>query len=387
MTSALCGSHAQGVHPDVQAGAHPDVHPSTLACNLTCILTSTLASTLTPVRPDVHPGVHPEIPDNTERVPCRKGLSAAQINIIGLLLAIGPTVTPYKQLSAELERVYAMIRTPGAVRRSVERLVNRGYLRRKQAKIGTCQGVTFTLIQEMLCPHIRPAGQCPCAPVHPGVHPGVHPEAISAPSILKEIDRKNLSISSEKSQRSATLLESLDEEVIAFHWPELARIGFGTAQVRQIIQRRSQVGESLENIMQGMTYAEWELAHQCMTTHKGEAVTTPLHWVFKILATQGYYPRPQAYISPAEQADRDRERTVRQEQEAREALLQAESEAWAARLTPDERRAILGPDTGQRTAMPENIRLRIHFKQHIWPDREKGLAPGGAGEPGARERP
>lgn len=116
------------------------------------------------VRPGVLPDVHPEIPDDLERISCRKGLSAAQINIIGLLLAIGPTVTPYKQISAELERVYSMKRTPGAVRRSIERLANRGCLRRKQAKVGTSQGVIITLIPDMLCPCIRASGQCPCTP-------------------------------------------------------------------------------------------------------------------------------------------------------------------------------------------------------------------------------
>ena len=383
MITALCGSHARGVHPGVQAGVQPDVHPSTLACDLTCALASTLA----PVRPGVHPGVQPEIPDDIDRIACRKGLSAAQVNIIGLLLAIGPTVTPYKQLSAELERVYSMIRSPGAVRRSVERLVNRGYLRRKQAKIGTCQGVTFTLIQEMLCPHIRPAGQCLCAPVHPGIHPGVHPDAGFVPSILEEkIERNILSISSEKSQRYGALLESLSEEDVAFHWPELARVGFGTVQIRQIMQRRAQVGETLEHIMQGLTYAEWELSRQCMTSHKGEPVSTPLHWVFKILAAQGYYPRPKAYISPAEQADRDRELTTRQEKEAREALLLAESEAWAANLTPDERQAVLGPGNGERSLIPEPVRLRTYFRQNIWPNREKEPAPPSAGrDQGRRE--
>lgn len=155
MITAPGGSHA---------GVHPGVHPSTLACDLGCYLTSTLSP--------VHPDVQPEIPDDLERISCRKGLSAAQINIIGLLLAIGPTVTPYKQISAELERVYSMKRTPGAVRRSIERLANRGCLRRKQAKVGTSQGVIITLIPDMLCPCIRASGQCPCTPVHSDVQGG-----------------------------------------------------------------------------------------------------------------------------------------------------------------------------------------------------------------------
>lgn len=123
----------------------------------------------------------------------------------------------------------------------------------------------------------------------------------------------------------------------------------------------------MELVMQGLTYAEWELARQCMKTNKGEPVTSPLNWVYKILATQGYYPRPQSYISPAEQAERDNEHTARREKEAREARYAAESEKWEANLTPDERQAILGPPTGERTVIPEGVRLRIHFRQNVWP--------------------
>ncbi len=59
--------------------------------------------------------------------------------------------------------------------------------------------------------------------------------------------------------------------------------------------------------MQGLTFAEWELDRQCMKDAKGNAVAAPLNWVFSILATQGYYPRPSGYVSPVEQAERDRE--------------------------------------------------------------------------------
>lgn len=59
--------------------------------------------------------------------------------------------------------------------------------------------------------------------------------------------------------------------------------------------------------MQGLTFAEWELARQSMKDGKGKVVEDPRSWVFHILASQGYYPRPSGYVSPTEQTERDRE--------------------------------------------------------------------------------
>lgn len=303
----------------------------------------------------VQAGVRPDF----ERIPCLKGLSAAQINVIGLLLHIGPSITQYGQLAMEMERHYGMQRTPEAIRRTVERLASRGFIRRRQTREGTMHGVSFAIIEDRLCPNIQP-------PVRPSVRAGVQPDDFSAPSILEEKDRENLSISSHREK-----LEALTEEDIAFHWPKLAHSGFGTDQIRQIIQRREQVHETVSSIMQGLTHAEWELGRQSMKDAKGVAIGDPRSWVFHILASQGYYPRPPGYVSPTEQAERDRELTLKREQEAHEARMEAEADSWAANLTQDEREAILGPKDGTRPSMPPAVRLRIHFKAEIWPQLSK----------------
>ena len=124
------------------------------------------------------------------------------------------------------------------------------------------------------------------------------------------------------------MLEALTEEDIAFHWPALVRLGFGSIQIRQIIQRREQVGEGVDTIMQGLTYAEWELSYQCMKDSKGNTIEAPVKWVFRILATQGYYPRPSGYVSPVERAERDWEEVLKREEEARKARIDAEVDTW-----------------------------------------------------------
>lgn len=223
---------------------------------------------------------------------------------------------------------------------------------------------TGTALRHAEKPRSRAPGQGIRPDARSGVHSDIRSDLLSPPSILEKKDREILSISS---QGDRERLEALAEEDIAFHWPELARAGFGTAQIRQIIQRREQVGEDVRHIMQGLAFAEWELARQCMKDAKGKAVEAPVNWVFRILASQGYYPRPPGYVSPDEQAERDREEIVKREQEAREARFTVEAEAWAAALSPDEREAILGPKGGAWAVMPEAVRLRMHFKAEIWP--------------------
>ena len=337
----------QGVHPGVRVSVRPDIQSSGLACGLECSRTSARM----PVRSGVQAGVRPA----PERIACQKGLSAAQVNVISLLLSLGPSITQYGQLAAELEQHYGMERSPEAIRRTVERLVGRGFIRRRQTREGTLHGISFAIIEDRLCPHIRPP-----------VRLGVRADEFSPLSILEEEERKNLSISS--GERHRAKLEALAEEDIAFHWPYLARAGFGTAQIRQIIQRREQVCESVDLIMQGLTFAEWELEHQAMKDAKGNAIAAPLNWIFSILATQGYYPRPSGYVSPVEQAERDRESILKNEQEAREARFNAEAESWTTALSPAEREAILGPEDAMRLVIPEAVRLRQHFKAKVWPN-------------------
>ena len=268
--AAYGGQHIQGIHPGVRAETHADAHPSGLECSRT--------SARMPVRSNGQAGVRPA-PD---RIACPKGFSAAQVNVISLLLHIGPSITQHALLATELGIHYGMERTPEAIRRTVERLVSRGFARRRQTREGTMHGVSFAIVEDRLCPHIRP-------PVRHGIQADVRADEFSLLSILEEKERKNLSISSGKLHR--TKLEALAEEDISFHWPKLSSLGFGTAQIQQIIQRREQVCESVDLIMQGLTFAEWELAHQVMKDAKGNAIATPVNWVFSILATQGYYPR------------------------------------------------------------------------------------------------
>lgn len=118
--------------------------------------------------------------------------------------------------------------------------------------------------------------------------------------------------------------------------------------------------------MQGLTHAEWELNAGRMRDKSGNPITSPVSWVFKILATQGYYPRPEGYRSPQEQAELDTAEEIKQQTAAYETRQTAEAEAWIARLSPEERSAILGPP-GSAMRIPDEVILRRHFRSKIWP--------------------
>ena len=368
--------------------AHPGAHPGMESCSQSCTLADTLACNLECMYPDMELGMYPDVQSGvhpgTQRLRCPKGYSAAQINLLGLLLGIGSRIIPYEQLAHKLGRLYNMKKSAPAVRGLLDRLSARGIVRRKQAREGMLQGLMFILDSERICPYIRPPKKHPHSGVDPGIqpygHPGVHPDMQArshpGPSILEEIDRKNLSISSLETKNHKTLLEALAEDDITFHWPELARLGFGTSQIRQIIQRLEQIGQGFNNLMQGLIHAEWELANQCMRDSKGNSIEAPLNWVFRILATQGYYPRPANYISPTEQAERDREEIAKREQQAIKARRDAEADIWITNLTQTEKDAILELKGGIQGAAHDQTRLRLHFQDKVWPTLRQHPAEG-----------
>lgn len=319
---------------------------------------------------------------------CPLGFSEMQIAILSLLKAQPPLIA-YWQIAEAVMRLYGIAATEGAVRGALERLGKRGFFVRSRAATGRAQGNRYAFSADP-CAHISP----PCFP-EPSAEPGaetpreaaVPTAANPSPSLLKEkTDRRNLSVfSGEQGLPSANQrLESLSEEDIAFHWPNLAKIGFGTCQIRQILARLFQVGMGAENLAQGLTHAEWELEQGAMRDKNGEPVSHPLNWVFSSLARTGYYRRPQGYISPQEQAERDAAAEEERLKLAREERRNCAFEAWRSGLSPEEKRALVAP--GNRAfPMPEDTALRQHFLREIWPLVLKNGAHFSAGI-SARER-
>ena len=144
-------------------------------------------------------------------------------------------------------------------------------------------------------------------------------------------DRKILSISLETLQTS---------------WPTLARAGFGLDQIKQIHNALDQLGKSADRIVQGLDHAEWELAQGKMTDKAGQSVADPCAWVYRSLASQGYYRRPVGYVSAQEQAERDAEDEAKALARRREAARQERFRAWLQGLSVDERKNALAGKLG-----------------------------------------
>jgi hypothetical protein len=297
-----------------------------------------------------------------------------QIAVLGVLRA-HQQVIAYWQIAQLIVSGYGLKTTEGAVRGTLERLFRRGFIVRRRAANGQMQGNRYAFSADP-CPHIRAYAPGMESVVNLNVESAAQSGENAAPSILKEkTDRKNLSISSgeDESRKAVQQLGILTEDDIAFHWPAISRQGFSTDQIRQILQRLSSVNIGAERIIQGLTHAEWELSNDKMRDKSNTPIANPVSWVFKILATQGYYPRPEGYISPQEQAEQDAAEEAKRMQAASETRQTAVCDAWIAGLSPEERASILEPkNNGVR--IPESIALRLHFRTAIWPKMQNGEA-------------
>ncbi len=293
-----------------------------------------------------HAGMEPPAKTVLRNIRCPLGFSEMQIAILSLLKA-QPALIAYWQIAEAIARVYGIGATEGAVRGALERLGRRGFLVRSRGAAGRAQGNRYAFSADP-CPHITP----PCF-MEPGMEASTEPGAASgikpAPSLREEKrDRRNLSVFSgtRDAPTASHRLESLSEEDVAFHWPNLAKAGFGTCQIRQILARLFQVGIGAGTLAQGLTYAEWELEHGTMRDKNGEPVSHPLNGVFSSLARTGYYRRPQGYISPLEQAEIDAAEEDERLKKARDVRKNSAFEAWCAGLSPQEKNAIVAPETG-----------------------------------------
>lgn len=120
------------------------------------------------------------------------------------------------------------------------------------------------------------------------------------------------------------------------------------------------------------------MAHGTRKDSKGNPIEKPANWVFETLARQGYYPRPTGYISPQEQAERDATEEKARLAAAHKARMEAEYEAWAVQLAPDERKRIIqerSPAGQGALRMPERVALRAYFRAEVWPEAQRREQP------------
>ncbi len=292
---------------------------------------------------------------------CPRGYSCLQIAILTVLRS-PHKVLAYWQIAKLLTAAYGLKTSEDAVRGAIERLAKYEMLVKERATMGRLKGNRYAFKKDP-CSHIPLLTNIMESTTQTSMDSRMQLDENAPPSILEEIDRKNLSVFSKSDVNHTQLLEALSEEDIKVNWPKLAAAGFGTLQIRQIIRNQEKLGNGVENVLTGLTYAEWELENNKMHSKQGELVKSPLDWVFSSLVRHGCYRKPKEYISPEEQADLNRMEELKKQKEAREARIIIEFQEWFAYLTLEKKHDILGSDfkAGQESA------LREYFRKNVWP--------------------
>lgn len=354
----------EGMPPLVPPGVPPltlrGIPAHLLACGLACMHAKPPS--------ELPPGTPPEVQKQLQKITCEKGLTPVQINVLGIMLRWQHKVLSHSQLSAELFTTYGMKHPQQSVKEIVARLKRRQFIKGSQTREGMIQGNKYTFFGDRLCDHIRSSCSVPAPSTHAQMPPGMLPDSESHNTILKQLDRDKLTNCSEE-KISIGRLEALTESTIAFHWPNVAKLDFGTNQIRQIVERLSQVGASTQRVIEGLTRAEWELSHYgYLRDHHGKTVDKRLGYVFDKLAREGCYPRPEGYVSSQEQAERDAEVEAKRRAAAIEARVDAECQTWLLTLSHEDVQTILPSNQVPIGNSASDALLRSHFRKHVWPE-------------------
>ena len=170
-----------------------------------------------------------------------------------------------------------------------------------------------------------------------------HGQSSGQSAFPSKIDREDLNL-------------SISLEVIHTTWPNLARSGFGVAQMQQITTNLAAIGKPTDRLLLGLGHIEYELAHGQLVAKDGQPVADPCSWAFRALAQNGYYRRPKGYVSPEEQALQDVEAEATALIPARQRVELAQFEAWKTGLTEAEvEKAMIGHPGGPKDAWLKSV--------------------------------
>lgn len=289
----------------------------------------------------------------SSRYRCPLGLSVWQVIVLKNLETKVGTLVTFEDVARMIRTSTGYPATRDAIRGAMDRLKRKGQLRYVRGRQGMLQGVR--IIQSSL-PCRSAAGGGPAMAY---AMSSAHHSAVQSPASIEE--RQNImSLSCEER------LLSLTKADYEMQFPELAKSGFGESQVRQIVQKRLRQGESLELVLQGLRYAEWELQAGKMRDKRGEMVANPCSFVFTSLIGQGHYRKPEGYVSLEEVAERERIAEAERLRKVRRERLNAEFEAWRLGLNKEDLIRILGVQ--QLTPRRERGGLLTHFEEEVWPE-------------------
>ncbi|MCP3176943.1 hypothetical protein MJO47_07480 [Desulfuromonas sp. KJ2020] len=180
-------------------------------------------------------------------------------------------------------------------------------------------------------------------------------QPLSPSKIERSLKDKNLSILETMAEK---ILSWTDEQMQQWY-PLLARAGFRSAQIQQIVENLQARLKPLDLIPVSLEYAEWELAHGKMVDKEGRAVEDPASFVFSSLSLRGCYRRPKGYKDELEEAlDAEKNRQAKREKLEEEAF-----QNWLDSLSDKDKEEYERERTGKAFPEPASIFLRAKWKE------------------------
>lgn len=289
---------------------------------------------------------------------CPLGFTVWQVIILKHLVLLPNTILSYDEVAASIHTTYGYAATRDGVRGAMGRLKKKGQLKYIKTRQGMLQG--FRILSNGL-------GCMALTLDMLEVNPAVYSTTRSlGPRFSSKEERQITSSSNPVLGTPHEQLLAMDDECIKAEFPSLFGTGFGSSQVRQIVQSRMKSGAGLDFIIQGLRYADWELQGGLMCDRHGETVSDPCSYLFKSLIGQGHYRRPKGYLSPEELAENERKEDAVRVRKALQARYEEAFEVWRLSLSAGQIATILG--NGSMTPSLQRGGLRNHFEVNVWPD-------------------
>jgi len=191
-----------------------------------------------------------------------------------------------------------------------------------------------------------------------------------------QIDRSNNTLS------NLNRFVNMTSSEFRTYFPQLyERIGFGPSQVKEIIKARANAGDPIEDLVESLEHAEWEL-ETCghISLDNGQLADEPAGYLFsRLKKVGGYKPAPKGYVSMKVRALQDKKQRLDQECEA---LLEKEKAAfglWIQKLSTKEKESIKRQVLKERKKQgnnsvsedflgPESQWLFAYWREHIKDD-------------------
>lgn len=260
-------------------------------------------------------------------------LTKSQRAVLSHLLATRPYIIQFAQLGQAVGLGEATTRT------ILRRLATLDFIKYQRQRDGQIQGVSISF-NASLCEQFTQGQSLSQSLDQPVTKP------LSRPLTSKKMDlNQDKEIYPSEDEPGERLLR-LSDETFAEHWPDVFAIGFGTDEIRRVVESRRAVGKSNNRLVEGLDHADFALreqreGHRVIRDGEGEEVRKLAGYVLNSLRKSGTYGMPDGYVSPEEQAEKDAVKKARRIMEARKAREEAEFQVWRGGLTPEEREAIL----------------------------------------------